>query len=98
MSATTTENRYVLERLAIDQRLVRFQSAVAVIEPRDGELRWWIAVFDAQAGDLDELRPEVDVRASTSRGTRLAGRALTDCITPACRFVGLRGVGPLRIG
>lgn len=98
MSKTTTESCYVLERLAIDHRLLGFQRAVAVTESHGKELRWWITVFDADTEQLEDLRHEVDVRATARDGTRLAGRAVTDCVTPACHFIGFRGAGPLLIG
>jgi len=95
---SSAQNHYVLERLSIDRRPVGFQRALVTIESPGKESRWWIAVFDAEAGDLAAIGHEVEVRARSREGTHLAGRALTDCITPACHFVGLRGSGPLRIG
>jgi hypothetical protein len=94
-----SETSHILRSLIVGRGPVRFGRATAIIATGPGEaLSWWIAIFDAQPDDFRELGGTVAVRALTSAGMGLAGRAKVDCITPACRFVGLRGVGPVLVG
>ncbi len=59
---------------------------------------WWVTVFDAQPAEVESLPYEVDLLGTTRDGQRLAGRAVIDCVTPSCHYVGLRGVRPLLWG
>lgn len=94
-----SETSHILESLILDHAAVRFGHAVMVIETGGAEeFSWWVAIFDAEPQDFGELKHEVAICATTKGGTRLAGRAVVDCVTPACRFVGLRGVGPVLVG
>ena len=85
----------LIETLRIDGRRLRFERAVLFGDEGLLADQWRIMVFDADPAVVHAVGEEVRILATLAPGYTVAGRARKVCVTPACSYVRLQGIGML---
>ena len=85
----------LIETLRIDGRRLRFERAVLFGGEDLLADQWRLMVFDADPAVIDAAGEEVRIVATMAPDYTVAGRARKVCVTPACGYVRLQGIGML---
>jgi len=88
----------LIETLRIDGQPLRFERAVLFGSEDLLADQWRIMVFDAEPAVIHAAGEQVRIVATMGPDYTVAGRAKKVCVTPACGYVRLQGIGMLLRG